>query len=149
MKAVLCNSIQYWLCVLTSAQILNKHRLVDQTASRRYLLDKAQHLIGGFGKMAGDPPDIYHSYLGLAALAVHDDSGLKKFDSALCLTQETRQHIESLAWRKAIVSGASDSPNTSFSSTISQSTNDTVLSAEPAGVAGVETKYSYLTITGG
>lgn len=36
-------------------------------------MEKSQHLIaGGFGKLPGDPPDIYHAYLGLAALALID-----------------------------------------------------------------------------
>jgi len=29
-------------------------------------------IAGGFGKLPGDPPDMYHSYLGLAALALLD-----------------------------------------------------------------------------
>lgn len=35
-------------------------------------------IAGGFGKMPGDLPDIYHAYLGLAALALidgHEDDG--------------------------------------------------------------------------
>ena len=40
---------------------------------RRYLLESTQHVIaGGFGKLPGDPPDIYHSYMALAALALID-----------------------------------------------------------------------------
>lgn len=37
-------------------QTLNKIHLMDFNANRRYLLEKTQHMIGGFGKMAGDPP---------------------------------------------------------------------------------------------
>ena len=29
---------------------------MDFNANRRYLLDKTQHIIGGFAKMPGDPP---------------------------------------------------------------------------------------------
>ncbi|KAL8826480.1 MAG: hypothetical protein Q9191_003781 [Dirinaria sp. TL-2023a] len=36
--------------------ILNQVHLMDFNANRRYLLDKTQHLIGGFGKLPGDPP---------------------------------------------------------------------------------------------
>jgi len=54
-------------------QILNSVHLVTPTPIRRYLCEKTQHSIaGGFGKLPGDPPDIYHSYLGLAALALLD-----------------------------------------------------------------------------
>ncbi|KAI9693657.1 MAG: hypothetical protein M1822_002928 [Bathelium mastoideum] len=139
----------YGWWVLATLAILNKQDLVDQEASRRYLLDKAQHMIGGFGKIAGDPPDIYHSYLGLAALALHRDSGLKEFDPALCLTKETRYHLESLPWRKAVLSGAPDSLNTSFSSTTSDSTEETSLSRESSDMSNLDTKYSYLRISGG
>ncbi|KAI4120567.1 MAG: hypothetical protein LQ347_007075 [Umbilicaria vellea] len=36
--------------------ILKKIHLIDFNANRRYLLEKTQHIIGGFGKMPGDPP---------------------------------------------------------------------------------------------
>lgn len=62
--------------------------------SRRYLFDITQHTIGGFGKVAGAPPDIYHSYLGLAALATMGDGDLKEIDTGLCCTLETTRKIE-------------------------------------------------------
>ena len=44
---------------------------VDLEHTKCYLLDKTQHLImGGFGKTPSDLPDIYHAYLGLAALSL-------------------------------------------------------------------------------
>lgn len=46
---------------------------VDVHHVKAYLLERSQHIIaGGFGKMPGDPPDLYHAYLGLAALAIID-----------------------------------------------------------------------------
>jgi geranylgeranyl transferase type-1 subunit beta len=62
--------------------------------SRQYLLDITQHAIGGFGKVAQAPPDIYHSYLGLAALATMGDDDLKDFDVGLCCTMDTTRKIE-------------------------------------------------------
>lgn len=54
-------------------QILNAIHLITPTPVRRYLCEKTQHMIaGGFGKLPGDPPDMYHGYLGLAALALLD-----------------------------------------------------------------------------
>lgn len=67
---------------------------VSAVPSRRYLLEITQHRIGGFGKIAGAPPDIYHSYLGLAALATMGDGDLKEFDVGLCCTKETAGKIE-------------------------------------------------------
>ena len=37
-------------------QVLDRTDLLNATANRNYLLEKTQHLIGGFGKMPGDAP---------------------------------------------------------------------------------------------
>ncbi|KAI4110214.1 MAG: hypothetical protein L6R37_000107 [Teloschistes peruensis] len=39
-----------------SLQILNSLHLLDQDALARYLIEKTQHRIGGFGKLPGDVP---------------------------------------------------------------------------------------------
>ena len=39
--------------------MLNQIHLVDFNANRQYLLEKTQHMIGGFGKLPGDPPGKY------------------------------------------------------------------------------------------
>ena len=106
-------------------------------------------MVGGFGKIAGDPPDIYHSYLGLAALALHHEPGLKEFDPALCITKDAKQYLESLPWRKAARNSASDPPNTSFSSATSGSSNGTMPSTASSELADVDRKYSYMVISGG
>lgn len=71
--------------------------VVDPTAlsaARTFLLDKTQHAIGGFGKRAGDPPDIYHSSLGLFALATMGDPALKRVDAGLAVSVDTVRKIE-------------------------------------------------------
>ena len=45
-------------------------------------------------------PDILHSYLGLAALAVMKEPGLKSLDPTLCISVSAREHLESLPWRR-------------------------------------------------
>lgn len=40
----------------SNAKILDRYGVVDDVRNRRYLLEKVQHLVGGFGKAAGDPP---------------------------------------------------------------------------------------------
>jgi geranylgeranyl transferase type-1 subunit beta len=40
--------------------------------------------------------DIYHSYLGLAALAIMKEPGVKSFDSALCVGAKQKEIIERL-----------------------------------------------------
>ncbi|KAF4127010.1 hypothetical protein GMORB2_0748, partial [Geosmithia morbida] len=67
---------------------------VSATASRRHLIEVMQHQIGGFSKTAGAPPDLYHSYLGLAALATMGDEDLKAFEVSLCCSKETVGKIE-------------------------------------------------------
>lgn len=63
--------------------------LLAVDASRNFLFTQTQHLIGGFSKYPGGPPDIYHAYLGLAALATMGDTSLKQFDTSLCVSVDT------------------------------------------------------------
>lgn len=67
---------------------------VNIPASRRYLLEMTQQKFGGFSKCAGGHPDLYHSYLGLAALAVMVDDDLKQLDVALCCSKETVRKVQ-------------------------------------------------------
>ncbi|KAK4034131.1 terpenoid cyclases/protein prenyltransferase alpha-alpha toroid [Parachaetomium inaequale] len=68
--------------------------LLDWRPSRRFLLDKMAHRIGGFSKHPGGPPDVYHGCFGLAALAVMGEPGLAEFDSALAVPVATVRVIE-------------------------------------------------------
>jgi geranylgeranyl transferase type-1 subunit beta len=100
-----CNKIAdtcYAWWIGGSLAILNRLHLINAPLSRDYLYDKTQHLIGGFGKKAGDPPDIYHSALGLAALALMDEPGLKGISPVLCLSREACAWVERLEWRREI-----------------------------------------------
>lgn len=36
--------------------MLDRYSVIDDARNRQYLLDKTQHLVGGFGKSVGDPP---------------------------------------------------------------------------------------------
>ncbi|KAB5522175.1 type-1 proteins geranylgeranyltransferase subunit beta [Coniochaeta sp. 2T2.1] len=71
----------------------NVETLISRPAARRFLFDKTQHIIGGFSKHPGGPPDVYHAYLGLAALATMGEPNLKEFDAALAVTSETARKI--------------------------------------------------------
>ncbi|KAF6844624.1 prenyltransferase and squalene oxidase [Colletotrichum musicola] len=91
-----CNKVAdtcYCWWVGGTLQMLGHVDLIDAEPSRRFLMSKTQHLIGGFSKYPGGPPDIYHAYLGLAALATMGDSALKPFDASLCATTETVDKI--------------------------------------------------------
>jgi geranylgeranyl transferase type-1 subunit beta len=75
---------------------MGKLELIDVIPARRYLLEKTQHFIGGFGKLPEDPPDLYHSYLGLAALSTFGQPELKPVHSAACFSLDACQFLEGL-----------------------------------------------------
>ncbi len=84
----------YCFWVSASLEILGQGKLIDNESGRRFLLDQTQHRIGGFGKQPGYPPDLYHSYLGLATLAMMKEPGLKEVDPVLCASTETKEKME-------------------------------------------------------
>ncbi|KAK2048999.1 prenyltransferase and squalene oxidase [Colletotrichum somersetense] len=91
-----CNKVAdtcYCWWVGGTLQMLDCAGLIDAGPSRRFIMSKTQHLIGGFSKHPGGPPDIYHGFLGLAALAIMGDPALKPFDASVCATQETVDKI--------------------------------------------------------
>ena len=101
-----CNKIgdtcyAYWVCA--PLQILGHLHIINSTPVRRWLLDRTQHMVGGFGKVPGDPPDIYHSYLGLFVLAILGEAGLQNVDAALCISERAKRHLESLPWRRELL----------------------------------------------
>jgi geranylgeranyl transferase type-1 subunit beta len=82
--------------------MLGHSELLLREPSRRFLLTKFQHLAGGFSKYPGGPPDIYHAFLSLAALAIMGESSLKQFDPSLCVSLETARKVE--AARRGLIS---------------------------------------------
>ncbi|KAL3472802.1 terpenoid cyclases/protein prenyltransferase alpha-alpha toroid [Aspergillus californicus] len=78
--------------------MLGNLSIVDAARNRQYLLEKTQHLVGGFGKGVGEPPDLLHSYFGMVSLAFQCEQGLDSIDPALCATHRTTQHLHSLPW---------------------------------------------------
>lgn len=74
--------------------MLSPETLVATTPARNFLLHKTEHIIGGFSKWPGGPPDVLHAYLGLAALDIMGEPGMKPFDAALCVSTETTDKIQ-------------------------------------------------------
>ncbi|KAF4584041.1 geranylgeranyl transferase type I beta subunit [Ophiocordyceps camponoti-floridani] len=81
----------YCWWVAAALDMLDGRDVVNEGPARRYLLDITQHRIGGFAKSAGGPPDLFHSYLGLAALALLGEQGLREMDVALCCSRHMPQ----------------------------------------------------------
>jgi geranylgeranyl transferase type-1 subunit beta len=93
--------------------------LISTEPSRNFLFNKTQHLIGGFSKHPGGPPDVHHGYLGVAALATMGDPSLASFDPALCVSTETTSKIVTartalLAATKASAAWSAKSPSSEF-----------------------------------
>ncbi|KKA27831.1 hypothetical protein TD95_003907 [Thielaviopsis punctulata] len=78
----------FWWAGATLA-MLGHIDVLDPLPARRFLVDKTQHFVGGFCKAPGGRPDLYHSYLGLAALAAMGDPTLAPFDPVLCISRAT------------------------------------------------------------
>ncbi|CAP74307.1 Pc14g01660 [Penicillium rubens Wisconsin 54-1255] len=78
--------------------MLDQYSVVDEVRNRRYLLEKTQHLVGGFGKGPGDPPDLLHSYFGMVSLAFQGEVGLSPVDPTMGSSERTVRHLESLPW---------------------------------------------------
>ncbi|RCI09083.1 hypothetical protein L249_5125 [Ophiocordyceps polyrhachis-furcata BCC 54312] len=84
----------YCWWVAGTLDMLGGRALVNETPTRHYLLDITQHRIGGFSKSTGGPPDLFHSFLGLAALALLDEPGLKEMDVGLCCSRTLSRKVE-------------------------------------------------------
>lgn len=97
-----CNKVAdtcYAFWVGASLHMFGHGDIADHKALRRYLLEKtANPKLGGFGKYPEDLPDLYHSYLGLAALSLTGDDTIKELDAAMCLSKEARARLNGL-WR--------------------------------------------------
>jgi len=98
-----CNKIAdtcYAFWVHGSLSILNQSNLPNTKSLRRWLLERTVHpQLGGFGKIAGDLPDLYHSYLGLAALSLLGEEKLKPLDPALCMSKEAKSRLKGI-WKR-------------------------------------------------
>lgn len=70
------------------AKLLDQQSKLRREPASNYLTGITQHSIGGFAKTTGAPPDIYHSYLGLTALAIMGEPKLKQLDAELCCSAE-------------------------------------------------------------
>ncbi|CAD6577874.1 MAG: Geranylgeranyl transferase type-1 subunit beta [Alectoria sarmentosa] len=100
-----CNKVAdtcYAFWVGGTLGMLKREHIQDFNAIRYYLLDKTQHMVGGFGKLPGDGPDILHSYLGLATLATIHDPDLKSIDPTLCISLSARENLVKIFGSKQV-----------------------------------------------
>ncbi|CAL3964288.1 hypothetical protein PZA11_001683 [Diplocarpon coronariae] len=92
----------FWVSASLSLLGQDAAQLLHTQAIRRFLFERTQHMIGGFGKTPGAPPDIYHSYLGLAALSTMKEPGIKSLDPRLCISMQQKEIIGQLRKSAAV-----------------------------------------------
>ncbi|KAJ6779377.1 hypothetical protein PWT90_10083 [Aphanocladium album] len=78
----------YFWWAAGALSLIEQTSMLHRESASNYLTGITQHRIGGFAKTTGAPPDIYHSYLGLTALAVMGEPKLKELDAELCCSVE-------------------------------------------------------------
>ncbi|KAG8623644.1 hypothetical protein KVT40_008620 [Elsinoe batatas] len=80
--------------------LLDAEHLMEKERLRKWLLERTAHpALGGFGKHAGELPDVYHSYLGLAALSLTGDESVQRLDATLCISTRAKERLGPL-WEK-------------------------------------------------
>uniref|UniRef100_A0A060TB48 ARAD1B05456p n=1 Tax=Blastobotrys adeninivorans TaxID=409370 RepID=A0A060TB48_BLAAD len=75
-------------------KMLNRANLIDWQGIDRYLETTEHKVLGGYSKTAGGYPDPLHSYLGLAAKALKNDTVV----ACLSLPQPGMAHLQRLNW---------------------------------------------------
>ena len=96
----------YAFWVGASFYLLGQPGLYAHSLLRNYLLELTQHqVMGGFTKFPGDKyADLYHSYLGLAALSLastaeeRESDGIKELDPGMCVSTDVRGRLENV-WK--------------------------------------------------
>ncbi len=73
--------------------MLGRHDAIDGASDVEWIVSN-QTRIGGFSKLIGENPDALHSYMGLAALAMHREAGLAELDPALNVSRTTKDWIQ-------------------------------------------------------
>lgn len=84
----------------TTTDSISISTTISTSGIKKWLLNKtANALMGGFGKHAGDLPDLHHSYLGLAACGLLGVQGVEPLDAAMCVSARTRRRVPSV-WQQ-------------------------------------------------
>ncbi|KAK3809585.1 MAG: geranylgeranyltransferase type I beta-subunit-like protein [Benniella sp.] len=92
----------YSFWIGASLDILGSMDLVNNELNRGFLMT-TQHDVGGFGKWAKAYPDILHSYMGIAGLALMGEPGIRPLNPLLNISKrmEERLYTETVFWRSA------------------------------------------------
>ncbi|CDR44778.1 hypothetical protein NBRC10512_005877 [Rhodotorula toruloides] len=78
--------------------------VLDPALDRTWLLDCQHKVFGGIAREPGARPDVYHTYLSLAALALGDADGkvlsLRRLDAGWNVPVEVAERMRSRLWKK-------------------------------------------------
>jgi geranylgeranyl transferase type-1 subunit beta len=85
----------YWIG--SALEILGHADLIDVPAMEAFL-DKTISKYGGYGKHPDSYPDVMHSYMGLAGLAIFKSKGLKEFYCPLGCSLEAFEYAKSIGF---------------------------------------------------
>lgn len=92
-----CDSC-YSFWIGATLDLLGEFKTTDINSTRQFLLEKCQHhILGGFAKIPGSPPDILHSFYSLSWLSMACENGTKAIDTRLGLLAEKSKHIRNRA----------------------------------------------------
>ena len=81
-----------WWC-LSALSILNKLHWIDSKALTAFILDCQDEDGGGISDRPEDEVDIYHTFFGVAGLALMGHPGLKQVDPTLALPVEVVERL--------------------------------------------------------
>jgi geranylgeranyl transferase type-1 subunit beta len=83
----------YWIG--SALDILGHANLIDTITMERYL-EKTKSKYGGYGKTPDAYPDLMHSYMGLAGLAIVKSTPLKDFYTPLGCSQRVFDFLKNV-----------------------------------------------------
>ncbi|KAF9955939.1 Geranylgeranyl transferase type-1 subunit beta [Mortierella alpina] len=80
--------------------VMGSMDLVNYSCNRGYLMETQHKMFGGFGKWVGTYPDVLHSYMGIASLALMGEPGIRPMDPRLNVSRrvQERLHTQSVFW---------------------------------------------------
>ncbi|KAF9929085.1 Geranylgeranyl transferase type-1 subunit beta [Linnemannia zychae] len=82
--------------------IMDSFDLVNFECNRGYLMETQHRRFGGFGKWVDTYPDVLHSYMGIASLALMGEPGIRPLDPLLNVSMRVKERLynETVFWKK-------------------------------------------------
>ncbi|KAG0067403.1 Geranylgeranyl transferase type-1 subunit beta [Linnemannia elongata] len=76
--------------------------LVNFESNRGFLMETQHKAFGGFGKWVDTYPDVLHSYMGIASLALMGEPGIRPLEPLLNISKRMQERLynETVFWKK-------------------------------------------------